>query len=211
MAHLLIYGGTFDPVHHGHLITCRAARELLAADRVLLVPAWVSPHKKEGPPTATSQQRLRMLELALEGGGGAADFAVDARELTRGAAGAPSYTIDTVQELQRQQPADRFTLLVGADQLPKFHLWHRVEELLATLPIAVMTRGAGGSTGPQIVREKLGPLADRLTPLPTPRIDISATDIRRRAHAGQPISFLVPAPVAAYIHEHQLYMDAPPT
>ena len=144
MAHLLIYGGTFDPIHHGHLLPCRAARELLAADRVVLIPAWVSPHKKEGPPAATSQQRLEMVQLAIQG---QADFAADDREIRRGQSGGVSFTFDTMEEIRREHPADTYTLLVGEDQLPKFHLWHRVRDLVTQMPVAVMTRGPAGGAG----------------------------------------------------------------
>jgi nicotinate-nucleotide adenylyltransferase len=200
MAHLLLYGGTFDPIHYGHLIPCRAACELLRADRVLFIPAQVSPHKQAGAPAATSAQRLHMLELALAGH---SDFAVDARELSR-LSPPPSYTFDTVAELQRDRPGDRFTLLVGQDQLPMLHTWHRIADLLALVPVAVLARQSDPA-GLTIARRHLGALADRLTLLPTPRIDISATDIRRRIAAGLPICFLVPAAVAALIAAENLY------
>ena len=203
MAHFLFCGGTFDPIHHGHLIAFRAAREALRADGVLLVPAWLSPHKRGDPPVATGAQRLRMIELALEGQG---DFAVDGRELARGS---PSFTLDTVQELQRSRPADRFTLLIGADQLPKFHTWRKIETLLAQVPVAVMARPSAEAAGLAIARRHLGPWVARLAILPTPLIDISATDIRRRAGRGLSISFLVPAAVAAYIAQQRLYRLPP--
>jgi nicotinate-nucleotide adenylyltransferase len=200
MAHLLLYGGTFDPVHYGHLIPCRAAREFLRADLVLFIPAQISPHKQDEAPSATALQRLRMLELALKG---QPDFAIDPRELSRPSP-PPSYTIDTVTDLQRDHPGDRLTLLIGEDQLPKLHTWHRIPSLLAQVPIAVMPRQSD-PTGMATVRQHLGSLADRLIMLPTPRIDISATDIRRRSVSRLPISFLVPPAVAANIAAEHLY------
>ncbi len=198
MAHILLYGGTFDPIHHGHLITCRSAREALGAEGVLLIPAWVSPHKQDEPPASTAEQRLRMLELALAG---AEDFALDAREVSRGG---PSYTIDTVRELQRDRPQDRFTVLIGADQLPKLHTWHRIEALLAQGPMAVLARGAEAG-GLEAARQHLGALVERLQILATPRVDISATAIRQRVARGLSISYLVPAAVAEFIAREGLY------
>jgi nicotinate-nucleotide adenylyltransferase len=202
MSHVLLYGGTFDPVHYGHLIPCRAAREILRADLVLFIPARISPHKQDHTPSASAAQRVRMLELALEGH---SDFALDPRELTRPCP-PPSYTIDTIAELQRDRPRDRFTLLIGEDQLPKLHTWHRIAELLALVPIAIMPRQSDAG-GMSIVRQNLGTLADRLATLPTPRIDISATDIRQRVAGGQSVSFLVPPAVAAFVAAERLYIS----
>ena len=200
MSHVLLYGGTFDPVHYGHLIPCRAAREFLRADLVLFIPAQISPPKQDQTPSASPAQRLRMLELALEGH---YDFAIDPRELTRPCP-PPSYTIDTIAELQRDRPHDRFTLLIGEDQLPKLHTWYRMADLLALVPMAVMPRQSDPA-GMTIVRQHLGTLAERLAILPTPRIDISATDIRQRVARGQPVSFLVPPAVAAFMAAERLY------
>jgi len=199
MAHLLLYGGTFDPIHHGHLIVSRAAREAVHADGVLLLPAWLSPHKQGDPPAATGTQRLHMIELAIKG---QPDFAVDGRELARAG---PSFTFDTIQDLHRSRPGDRFTLLIGADQLPKLHTWHKIEALLTQVPVAVMARPTADAAGLAIAHRHLDRLVDRLALLPTPLIDISATLIRQRAGQGLSISFLVPAPVAAYIARQKLY------
>ena len=229
MAHVLLYGGTFDPVHHGHLITCRAAREYLAADLVVLIPAWVSPHKvgagwraganplaqptETVPPWraggASAAQRLEMLRLAVAGDAG---FTVDERELTRGAAaivgGKPSYTIDTVEELLREKPTDRLTLLIGADQLPKLHTWQEAERLFTMVEVGVLGRPSDRSLQAAMVavRQHLGAkIADRLTLLPTPLVEISATEIRRRVRERLSIAYLVPEKVAEYIDRERLY------
>jgi len=206
--HVLLYGGTFDPIHNGHLITSRAAREVLHADQVLLIPAWVSPLKKGEPPTATPQQRLEMIRFAI---GNDSDFAVDDCEILRGTQARPSYTIDTLEALQQTRPADRFTLLLGADQLAKFHAWHRTGDILKTVAIALMGRpGAALDAGLNSVQSTLGDaVAQRLRDafLPTPLIEISATSIRARVRAGLPISHLVPEGVARCIAEQGLYQD----
>jgi nicotinate-nucleotide adenylyltransferase len=218
--HTLLYGGTFDPIHHGHLITCQRARELRHADRVLLIPARVSPHKTHGATgSASAEDRLAMLELAIDGLPG---FAVDGRELQRPG---PSYTIDTIEELRREQNGKgrHFTLLLGMDQLPKLHSWRRAGDLLNPdktsnpLGLAILLRSDPNAShaldaeieeGLRAIEKSLGKGArDHVARsfLGTPRIDISATDIRDRVRRGLPIDFLVPPAVAAYIREHGLY------
>jgi len=200
MSHTLLYGGTFDPIHHGHLITCQRARELLAADEVLLIPAAVSPHKTQSPATS-AEHRLAMLRLAVEN---THHFAIDPRELSRSG---PSYTADTLDELQREYPATRFTLLLGADQLSKFHAWFRIHDILLH-DIAILGRPSGGNNPLAAIREHLGPaVAERLQKsiLSTPLIEISATDIRCRVQQHLPIHYLVPPAVVAYIQTHHLY------
>jgi nicotinate-nucleotide adenylyltransferase len=245
MAHALLYGGTFDPIHHGHLIACRAAREYLGADLVVLLPAWVSPHKtgavaSDEPPEALApraessartgprgegasagtpmpraggaspSQRAAMLRVAIAEDAG---VVVEERELTRGAAsagagGEPSYTIDTVEELLRERPGDRFTLLLGADQLPLLHTWHQAARLFTMVEAAVLGRPSDRPMQAALlsVRRRLGArIADRLTLLPTPLIEISATQIRQRVREGLPIRFLVPERVAQFIAREGLY------
>ena len=208
MGHTLIYGGTFDPVHHGHLITCQRAREMLSADRVLFIPAYVSPHKRERR-FAAGEHRLAMLHRAIAGH---AFFVADGRELQRGEAeedgGRPSYTIETIEELRHEMPGERWTLLMGADQLPGFHTWHRVGELVDMLEIAVLGRvGNGGAAeGMKAVAEHLGErVAKRMRLLHTPLVEISATEIRERVREGLPLDFLLPVEVADYIEQHGLY------
>jgi nicotinate-nucleotide adenylyltransferase len=200
MAHSIIFGGTFDPIHHGHLITAQAAREQLAADEVILVPAYLSPHKL-GQTPASGDDRIAMARLAVDGIPG---FQVCTREIERGGT---SYTIDTVEALQQQDPDRRFTLLIGADQLPKLHTWHRVQELLAMVGVAVLGR-LTSTIIEHLLEENLGPAtAERLkrSHLETPLIQISATEIRARVAAGQPVHFLVPPAVENFIRQHHLY------
>jgi len=204
MIYRLLYGGTFDPVHHGHLIPCRRACEMLDADNVLLIPAGISPHKTARE-SATAQQRLDMLHLAVENERG---FSVDPRELSRPG---PSFTIDTLRELVNE-PGETFTLLIGADQLPLFATWRDVSGILALVSVGVLARpGIDMQAGLEAVYGKLGELArKRVLPLDTPLIDISATSIRQRVADGQSIRYLVPDAVADYITQHHLYQTASP-
>ncbi len=154
MGHTLIYGGTFDPIHLGHLIVCQRAREILGGERVLLIPAWVSPHKvgREG---ASGADRLAMVERAIMG---EAYFLADGRELERGEReGRASFTIETVESLRGENAGERFTVLIGADQLMKFHTWHRVRELVELVEIAVLGRpGSEVEEGLKVVGRELG-------------------------------------------------------
>ncbi|HVX83655.1 MAG TPA: nicotinate-nucleotide adenylyltransferase [Phycisphaerae bacterium] len=200
--HLVLYGGTFDPIHHGHLIPAQRARELLGADRVVLLPANRSPHKLKQDPGASAAQRLEMLRLAIER---APHFGIDARELDRPG---PSYTIDTIEQLRGQQGGARFTLLLGVDQLPMLHAWHRINDVLEAATIALLPRPGIPVPDFSAIAAHVGKaVAEGLerSVLDTPLINLSATDIRARARAGLPITFLVPAAVEAYICENALY------
>ena len=184
-----LYGGTFDPVHLGHLILARDALEQLKLDAVLFIPARQSPFKP-GKTGANEKQRLAMLKLALKG---REKFWLSRCELDRPA---PSYAIDTAAEIHDAFPHAKLHWLIGADQLPELHRWHRVAELKKLVTFALLPRGDAPRRLPAGV---LG--------LPHPRrVDISATEIRLRVKSNQPIDHLVPAPVAAYITRHRLYI-----
>jgi nicotinate-nucleotide adenylyltransferase len=204
MPHTLLYGGTFDPIHHGHLITCLRAAELLSTDRILLIPAQVSPHKTTAQPAASPEHRLAMIRIATAG---MPLFAIDDSEIVRPG---PSYTIDTVEQLLQRHPDQRLTLLLGADQLPQLHTWRRIHELLERANVAILQRSESnhGEIDASSLAAHVGrPAADRMlhSILQTPRIEISSTDIRARVGLGLPIDFLVPESVARYIRENHLY------
>jgi nicotinate-nucleotide adenylyltransferase len=186
-----LYGGTFDPVHLGHLILAQDALEQLKLDAVLFIPARQSPFKP-GRTGANEKQRLAMLKLALKG---REKFWLSRCELDRPA---PSYAIDTAAEIHDAFPHAKLHWLIGTDQLPELHRWHRVAELTKLVTFALLPR-TGATHGRALPR--------KLLRLPHPRqMDISATEIRLRVKSNQPIDLLVPAPVAAYITRHQLYL-----
>jgi nicotinate-nucleotide adenylyltransferase len=185
-----IYGGTFDPVHLGHLLLARDALEQLSLDAVLFVPAQQSPFKPSKP-GATSDQRVAMLRLALKG---REKFWLSRCELDRPA---PSYAFDTASEIREAFPRAELLWLIGADQLPDLHRWHRAPELDRLVTFALLPRG--GETPAKIPVKVLS--------LPRPRrVDISATEIRHRVKSHLPIDLLVPSPIAAYIQRHRLYL-----
>jgi len=182
-----ILGGSFDPIHHGHLILARAAMEELGLERILLIPANKSPHKTETKP-ATAEDRIGMVRLAIAGEEG---FEASDIELRRPA---PSYTVDTLRELKQWHPRDEFVLLIGADNVAKFDTWREPDEIKRLAQIAVLDRAGHAAAGD-------GPIVRRL-------VDISSTDIRARVGAGLSIRYLTPDAVCDYITQHSLYRTA---
>lgn len=185
-----VFGGTFDPPHLGHLIVAQDAHARLSLDRVLFVPAAIPPHKRDRPQSPAAL-RLEMVRAAV-----AADprFAVDDLELCRAG---PSYTVDTLRELRRRDPDAELFLLLGADQARDFGTWREPHEIARLATLVLLTRAGVSATAP-------GHDAAAIR-LEVTRIDISSTDIRRRAAAGEPIRYLVPEGVEAIIRREGLY------
>ena len=185
-----LLGGSFDPVHHGHLIVARVAQETLGLDQLRFLPAREQPFKR-GRHGAAAADRAVMLELAIAGSPG---FALERAELDRPG---PSYTVDTLETLRAREPTARFTLLLGADAAAELAVWHRAADLPKLARIVVFGRpGTPVPTSPLIAAS-----------IVVPNLYISATEIRRRARAGLPVRYWVPDPVAEYMVRHRLYLD----
>jgi nicotinate-nucleotide adenylyltransferase len=178
-----IYGGTFDPIHHGHLILAQATREELGFDQIIFVPAASSPFKKE--PRASGATRLAMLQTATRG---EAAFAIDDCELRRPP---PSYTIDTVVEIREREPKADLFWLIGSDNVSELNKWHRFDELKDLVQFVVLDRACSKLNVPYSVVQR--------------NIDISATEIRNRVASGRSIRYLVPQAVAEIIQRENLY------
>ncbi len=184
-----LYGGTFDPIHLGHLLLARDVLEQCRLDAVLFVPCGQSPLKKRSP-VAEAGRRLGMLKLALKG---EPRFWLSRCELDRPA---PSYSVDTALEVREAFPQARLFWLIGEDQWATLDQWRRPDELRRLVKFILLPRGA--TTAAAAPAQVLS--------LPRPRrIDISATEIRHRVKARLPIDHLVPAAVATYIKRHGLY------
>jgi len=183
-----ILGGSFDPVHHGHLIAADRAAEALGLARVLFVPALRQPLKLQGP-VASAEHRVAMLALATEGHG---RFGVDTCEVERAA---PSYTVDTLRDLRRRLGGERLVLILGADAAADLPRWRAADEVARLADIVVLTRPG--------VPEVASAFVKRL--VATPAIEISASDIRARCLTRKSIRYLVPEAVAEYIARHKLY------
>jgi nicotinate-nucleotide adenylyltransferase len=183
-----VLGGSFDPVHHGHLIAADRAAEALGLETVLFVPCARQPLKQEGP-FATAEQRLTMLRLAL---GNYARFALETCELERPA---PSYTVDTLRHIQQRWPDERLVLILGADAAATLPRWRAADEVARLAEIAVLTRPGAPEVGSAFVKHLVA----------TPAIEISASEIRARCLTGKSIRYLVPESVAHYIERHKVY------
>jgi nicotinate-nucleotide adenylyltransferase len=182
-----VLGGTFDPPHVGHLLAASDAFEAIRLDRLLFIPAASHPFKGERV-GATPQQRLDMLELLI---GDDPRFAVDATEIDRPGL---SYTVDTLTDLARRYPeAERF-FLIGEDLVDEVPTWRSPERIPKLAEIVVMTRGDEPASSAGSFRR-----------LRTRRLDVSSTEVRARARAGQSLHGFVPDAVAAYIREAGLY------
>jgi len=180
-------GGTFDPIHNGHVILGRDALEALDLHKLIFVPNNLSPHKLAGR-TAPAELRGAMVRAAIEGEEG---FEVDEVEILRGGA---SYTIDTVLHLRTLYPDADLFYLIGEDNLAELHTWRRVDELKLLVQLVVMARGRDGPPHPYMTLHQR-------------RIDISATEVRTRIAKRQSIRYLVPDKVREIIENHQLYRE----
>jgi nicotinate-nucleotide adenylyltransferase len=183
---IAIYGGTFDPVHHAHLILARQAIETLGLDKVILVPAAISPLKKAAP-VASGEVRLAMLQAAVKG---EPEFEVNECELLRPP---PSYTIDTVEDIRRRECGAAIYCLIGEDNVEQLPRWHRFAELEKIVRFVVLDRsGKQPSHSYQLIHR---------------RIDISATEIRRRVAQNESIRYLLPDSVEEIIQREKLYRE----
>lgn len=200
----VFFGGTFDPVHNGHLIVARAIAETLGLERITLVPAARSPHKDGAH--ATGAERLAMLALATEG---ESVFAIADLEIHRTG---PSYTVDTIRQLRKAYGAKaRLAWVIGADMLEDLPKWHQVRDLMELTDLIVAVRPPWHTRLDQVFagleaafgRQRVNKL--RRSVIPTPTVEISSTDIRDRVARGLSIRYLVPEAVEKYIGEHPIY------
>lgn len=205
-----ILGGTFDPVHFGHLRTALEVGETLKLAEVRLLPCFQPPHR--GEPAATPDQRVAMLDLAVDGVDG---LCVDNREVDRGGV---SYMVDTLKSFRDEMPDRSLCLILGADALTGFHRWHRWEEIFSLAHLAILERpGAPGDLDHalEVALEKrwahwqqgFSDVAGGVYRIPVTQLDISATRIRALVRQGRDPSYLLPQGVCEYIRQHQLFVS----
>lgn len=198
-----LLGGTFDPVHHGHLMLAEEARCTMALDGVLFVPAGEPPHKLNERHSA-SVHRVRMLELATAGNPA---FGISRVDLDRPG---PHYSADMVTLVREDLGADvDLFFLMGLDSLAHLMTWHSPARLLRQCRL-VVARRPGSSVDRGELLSKLPELEDRLHFVEMPLIEIAGEDLRRRVRSGQPIRYQVPEPVREYIVEQGLYRQQQP-
>jgi len=196
-----LFGGSFDPVHYGHLLLAECCREQCRLDRVWFVPAASPPHKK-GHPLSPAEHRVAMLRLATAGH---ELFEVSTNEVDRGGL---SYTVDTLRRFREAHPDDALFLLVGADMLLDLPNWRRPDEICRlALPVAVRRAGTGepnfSCLAPIASAERIDQM--RRSQVEMPEIGISSTELRGHVAASRSIRFQVPRAVEEYIRTHGLY------
>ena len=186
-----LFGGSFDPIHLGHLLVAQAAREELSLTRLFFIPVAQSPFKPESKPTAANE-RLRLLRLALAG---KADCEIDDQEIKRGGV---SFTIDTVRDYVRRFPQTTLFYLIGADNVPHLPKWREAGELAQLVEFVAIPRPGQAETPFPV------PFRGRtLTGFP---LGVSSSQIRARVKGGLPIEHLVTATVAEAIRNNRLYL-----
>ena len=199
-----VLGGTFDPIHIGHLIIAEEARLRLGLEKVIFMPAG-QPRLRPSDAFAPAEDRLRMVELAMAGN---PHFEASSLEVDRAGT---TYTVDTLEELHNTfQDEVSLFFIVGEDILEKFHLWKDPERILRLCTLVVVTRKGAASPETEPWASMSGAPDGAVVRLDSPVIEVSATDIRSRIHRKEPLRYLVPKPVAHYIFEHNLYRDYVP-
>jgi nicotinate-nucleotide adenylyltransferase len=193
---IALLGGSFDPPHNAHVALAHAALDHLQLDELRWMPAG-DPWQKHGDVTPAAH-RVAMVQRAIEG---EPRFVLERCELRRSG---PTYTVDTVRELEAAEPAD-WLLIIGQDQYANLHTWHAWPELLRRVTLAVASR-AGQPPTPS---DDVAAQAHRVVALPLPRIDVSASEVRQRVREGRDYDGMVPTAVARYIEENRLYRGNP--
>lgn len=203
-----ILGGTFDPIHYGHLAIAEQVREALELDRVVFIPAAMPPHKL-GLQITPAPQRATMVELAVAGNPA---FTVSLMELEREG---PSYTADTLAALAaqaaRQRVAREFFFILSSEALAGLPEWHEPDRILSLCRLAVVQRPGTPLPAPAELRARFGERAERIVAVETVPLAHSASALRARAAAGRTIRYLVPPAVDAYICDHHLYRPQLPS
>ncbi len=196
-----VFGGTFDPIHLGHLLLAEQCREQARLDQLLFVPAALPPHKREQTLTPFAQ-RVEMLALAISGH---TAFHID--ELEKDRAG-PSYTVDTLTHLQAQRPGDELCFIIGSDSLHDLPLWYQPRRILELAALLVVGRADWPTFSERQLRDTLKledafPLRYHL--VDAPLITLSSRDIRKRIAEARSVRYMIPRAVEAYLDDKQLY------
>lgn len=198
MQRIGIYGGTFDPIHVGHLNLCKTMKEKLSLDEILMIPTGTPPHK--AATTTKAEYRLEMCELAIK------DYGLTAKasdiEIRREGR---SYTFLTMTQLTEEMPDCEFYLIMGADMFMSLETWYRFEDLKKLVTFAAVQRDDVSTDELQAEAERLKGIGCKCVIVSLPAVDISSTDVRNRVAAGEPVEGFVTESVARFIKEKSLY------
>lgn len=195
-----VFGGTFDPIHLGHLVVAEDASAALELDKVLFIPAG-QPWFKSYRQITDSHHRLAMVRLAVESN---PSFDVSDIEIRRSG---PSYTVDTLAELREQYKGAEFNVILGVDALREIDRWHQPRQLFEMASVVGMAR-PGATLDPSVLNAAIPGASSRMQLVDSTLIDISGTEIRQRVAAGRSIRYRVPAEVERYIRDNGLYLPA---
>jgi len=193
-----IFGGSFNPLHQGHLIVAEFAVESIGLDRILFTPVVDPPHK-DGSDLRPIEHRCEMIAMAIEDNDHFELSMVDAERP------GPHYSVDTVQIIGEQYPDSELYFVMGGDSLRSFPSWHKPEEIVQYCCLAVMRRPSSRPVQPDMHDDVLPGLSKRVAMIEAPPIGISATRIREQLFAGRSVRYLVPDNVLHYIRNHKLY------
>ena len=197
-----IMGGTFDPIHYGHLVTAEAARDIFNLDSVVFVPSGRPPHKKDYRVT-DAESRYLMTVLAVVGN---PHFYVSRVEIDREG---QSYSIDTIDAFQKKYPSTELYFITGADAILEILTWRKVDEIVRKCFFIAATRPGYDLKGLSAEFQRVAEvLCDRIHTIEVPALAISSTDIRRRVADGESIKYLVPESVEQHIYKNDLYTGA---
>ena len=194
-----IFGGTFDPVHQGHMIIGEQVMDELALDRVIFVPGGVPPHKEASSVRASAEDRMKMVRAAVSEN---ERFSVDRIEID---AGRPMHSVETVPLLKKRSPQDEWFFITGADEVSNLLTWKEPDRLLEEVVMVAATRPGYDLSRLDHLEDGLQNF-DRIFPIECSRVDISATNIRRRILQGKSIRYLVPESVHEIIGQEELYL-----
>lgn len=193
-----LMGGTFDPIHDGHLVAAQETASVLGLEKVLFLPTGAPPHKQNEPVT-DARHRLAMVRLAIQGN---PTFELSTIELERPG---PSYTVDTLRQIGERYPGVELYFIVGMDSLAELPTWRDPHRLFDLARVVAVLRAGWTPVDLGWIESRLPAARGRVQVVQIPGLDISSTNLRERVAAGRPIRYLVPSAVMAYIEEHGLY------
>jgi nicotinate-nucleotide adenylyltransferase len=193
-----ILGGTFDPIHLGHLITAQSVLEIRNLERIIFIPAYISPHKQDRS-SAGTEHRLKMLQLSIEG---VPYFEYSDIELK---AKSISYTVKTLEDFKKKY--DNVDLIIGYDNVITFDKWKEPDKIVELAQLVVLRRRTDGVRAEGETKLERNKYFDIAKFVKTPVVEISSSNIRERIREGKPIDFLVPQKVKEYIYNHNLYKE----
>jgi nicotinate-nucleotide adenylyltransferase len=197
-----VFGGTFDPIHHGHLFIAQEAADRLDIDRVLFVPTGPAHHLRRVAPGASPHDRAAMVQLAIEDN---PTFALSTVEVDRSD---PSFTVDTLRTISARWPEHQLYFICGMDSLDELPGWHDPTGILQLAELVAVERGGRSDVDLRAIEAAVPAARGRVSTLASPGLEISASDVRERLATGRSVRYLVPDPVIGYIASHGLYTRA---